>query len=156
MKVISGGQTGADIAGIRAAKACGFETGGWLPNGCKTLDGPRPEYLTEYGMVEHASSSYPPRTELNVKDSDGTIRFAKTFSSAGEKCTRQAIKWYNRPHIDVNIKKPIPKEEVLAWIVQHDIKTLNIAGNSEDTAPGIEEFVYNYLMEVFQTMKSTA
>ena len=154
LKVISGGQNGADIAGLRAAKACGLETGGWLPNGCKTLDGPRPEYLTDYGMVEHSSSLYPPRTEMNVKNSEGTIRFAETFSSPGERCTLKAIKWHNRPYKDVNIKKPIPQEELLSWIKKHDIKVLNIAGNSEDTAPGIEEFVYNYLVGLFQAVKS--
>jgi Circularly permutated YpsA SLOG family len=36
MKIISGGQTGADQAGWRAAKACGLETGGWMPKGWKT------------------------------------------------------------------------------------------------------------------------
>jgi len=154
MKVISGGQNGADQAGIRAAKACGFETGGWLPQGCKTLDGPRPDLLTEYGMKEHSSSLYPPRTEANVKDSCGTIRFARTFSSAGEKCTLRAIKWFNRPYLNVDINKPIDKQEVLSWLKEHDIKTLNIAGNSEETAPGIGDFVFKYLMGVFSDLKN--
>jgi hypothetical protein len=57
-RIISGGQTGADIAGIRAAKRVGLETGGCLPRGCGTLDGPRREYIREYGMHEHRSSSY--------------------------------------------------------------------------------------------------
>lgn len=155
MKVISGGQTGADQAGLRAAKACGLPTGGWLPKGCRTLDGPRPDLLTEYGMQEHTSDRYPPRTELNVKDSGGTIRFARTFSSPGEKCTLKAIKWYNRPWLDVNIEKPLDPEEVLSWIKKHDIKVLNIAGNSEQTAPGIEEFVFDYLSGVFKKVDLT-
>jgi len=150
MKVISGGQNGADQAGLRAAKACGLPTGGWLPKGCRTLDGPRPDLLTEFGMKEHTSDSYPPRTEANVKDSDGTIRFAKTFSSPGEKCTLKAIKWYNRPYLDVNIGKPLDQEEVLAWLKKHDIKVLNIAGNSEQTSPGIGDFVFDYLSGVFK------
>lgn len=151
-KVCSGGQNGADQAGIRAAKFCGFETGGWLPNGCKTLDGPRPDLLIEYGMKEHSSSLYPPRTEANVRDSCGTLRFARTFSSAGEKCTLRAIKWFNRPYLDVNIKNSLDKQEVLFWIENHDIKTLNIAGNSEETAPGIGDFVYEYLVDVFSQL----
>jgi hypothetical protein len=150
MKVISGGQNGADQAGLRAAKACGLPTGGWIPKGCRTLDGPRPDLLDEYGMTEHASEKYPPRTEANVKDSDGTIRFAKTFSSPGEKCTLKAIKWYNRPHFDVNISKPPDPEEVLSWLKKYDIKVLNVAGNSEQTAPGIGDFVFDYLSGVFK------
>lgn len=150
MKVISGGQNGADQAGLRAAKASGLTTGGWLPKGCKTLDGPRPDLLTEYGMVEHSSEAYPPRTEANVKDSEGTIRFAKTFSSPGEKCTLRAIKWYNRPHLDIQISKLPDPEIVVDWIRQHDIKVLNIAGNSEETAPGIGDIVFDYLLGVFK------
>ena len=154
MKVISGGQNGADQAGLRAAKACGLSTGGWLPKGCRTLDGPCTELLTEYSMMEHASDAYPPRTEANVKDSDGTLRFARTFSSPGERCTLKAIKWFNRPYLDINIEKPINPEEVLSWLKSHDIKVLNIAGNSEQTAPGIGEFVFNYLLGVFAEVKN--
>jgi Circularly permutated YpsA SLOG family len=32
-KIISGGQTGADQAAWRVAKAYGVTTGGWMPNG---------------------------------------------------------------------------------------------------------------------------
>ena len=152
MKIISGGQNGADQAGLRAAKFCGLETGGWLPKGCKTLDGPQPDLLTEYGMKEHNSDLYPPRTEANVRDSCGTIRFAKTFSSAGEKCTLRAIKWFNRPYLNVDINDPLDKQEVLLWIKERDIKILNIAGNSEETAPGIGDFVYEYLVDVFSQL----
>lgn len=154
MKIISGGQNGADQAGLRAAKFCGFETGGWLPKGCKTLDGPRHDLIEEYGMQEHSSSSYPPRTEANVRDSQGTIRFAKSFSSTGEKCTLRAIKWFNRPYFDVHIDDLPDRESVLSWIKQHDIKVLNVAGNSEETAPGIGELVFEYLKDVFSFLKN--
>jgi len=154
MKIISGGQTGADFAGLKAAKDFGFETGGMLPKNCRTLDGPRPEFLTEYNMVEHTSYSYVPRTEANVRDSDGTIRFASNFKSNGEKCTLKAIKWFNRPYIDVDIKNPRPVEEVINFIKQNNIQILNVAGNSELTSPGITETVYNYLINVFKGLKN--
>jgi hypothetical protein len=148
-KVISGGQTGADQAGLRAAKGCGIPTGGWLPHGCITLEGPRPDLLALYDMKEHSASGYPPRTEANVKDSDGTIRFAKTFKSAGEKCTLRAIKWFNRHYFDVDIANLPPVERVREWLAENNIKVLNVAGNSEDTAPGIGDIVCQYLTRVF-------
>lgn len=104
-------------------------------------------------MDEFHIPGYPPRTEANVKNSDGTIRFAKIFSSAGEKCTLRAIKWFNRPHLDIDINNPRSKEIVLSWIKDHDIKILNIAGNSEQTAPGIGDFVCRYLTEIFTSVK---
>lgn len=148
-KIVSGAQNGADQAGLRAAKACGLQTGGWIPNGCKTLDGPRFDLLLEYGLTEHASSAYPPRTEANVCIADATIRFASNFKSAGEKCTLRAIKWFKKLYLDIDIKNPLSVEEVVDWIKDNDFKVLNIAGNSEDTSTGIGEFVENYLKEVF-------
>lgn len=47
-KVISGAQTGADVAGLKAAKACDILTGGFIPKRYKTLDGPKPEYEELY------------------------------------------------------------------------------------------------------------
>jgi hypothetical protein len=43
-RIISGGQTGADQAGWRAARACGVPTGGFMPLGFLTEGGPRPEF----------------------------------------------------------------------------------------------------------------
>lgn len=48
-RVISGGQCGVDVAALRAAKRAGLQTGGTMPRGWRTLDGPRPEYAAEYG-----------------------------------------------------------------------------------------------------------
>lgn len=92
-RVISGGQTGADQGGLVAAKSLGIPTGGFLPKGCTTLDGPRPDLLMAYGLEEHESSEYPPRTYANVQASAGTIRFAADFNSAGERCTLKAIRF---------------------------------------------------------------
>ncbi|MBF0203726.1 MAG: hypothetical protein HQK67_05280, partial [Desulfamplus sp.] len=39
IKIISGGQTGADIAGVDAAIECGLNYGGWLPKGRKCETG---------------------------------------------------------------------------------------------------------------------
>jgi hypothetical protein len=152
MKVISGGQNGADQAGIEAAKIVGLKTGGWLPKGCRTLDGPRPKFLDLYQMQEHASASYARRTEANVRDSDGTIRFARVFSSAGEKCTLKAIKWFNKPDLKIDVDNLPAVEQVVSWIKQHNIQVLNIAGNSEQTAEGIGKIVREYLIQVFEAL----
>lgn len=58
--IITGGQTGADQAAWRAAKACGLPTGGYMPKGYLTEDGPRPEFATEFGAVAMTTSHYPP------------------------------------------------------------------------------------------------
>src|SRR6267154_2316508 len=99
-QVISGGQIGADIAGVRAAKACGIDTGGFMPKGRRTTLGPMPsDVFEEFGFVETDVENYPHRTELNVATADLTIRLAYTFSSPGEKCTLRYLRQYHKPYI---------------------------------------------------------
>jgi hypothetical protein len=155
VKVISGGQTGADIAGVKAAKAFGLQTGGTMPKGFKTLDGPKPEYFDLYGMVEHSSDKYPPRTAANVREAHGTVRFAKNFNSYGEKCTLKYIKLYGTPHFDVSVTDPPPVEYFVQWLENNNIMVLNVAGNSHKSSPNIEFFVINYLTHAFNLIKNT-
>src|SRR6266404_7775537 len=102
-KVISGGQIGADIAGLKAAHLLGIPTGGTAPKGFKTQLGFNPELGWNYGLVEHDSPLYPPRTEQNVINSDGTIRLAQNFSSPGERCTLKFLTKHNKPHLDIRM-----------------------------------------------------
>lgn len=150
-KVVSGGQAGVDLAGLLAAKKAGIETGGWMPKDWLTEDGPKPEYADLFGMVEH-QSSYKGRTWANVRDSDGTIRFARNFRSAGEICTLNAIRNYKKPWIDVDLRfsDSVTPEEVVEWIKENKIEILNVAGNRETTAPGICKEVQDFLAKVFE------
>lgn len=150
----SGGQNGADIGAIIAAKFSGKVCyGGIMPKGYRTLDGFKPEYAAEYNMDEHSSSSYVPRTHQNVKDADATIRLAVNLESSGEKCTLKAIQKYNKPYFDVHIKNiqifALPEEihpvTAAKWLWDNKIATLNVAGNSEESAPGIQFFVEKYV-----------
>lgn len=63
-KIISGGQTGADIAEIDAAIDCNIPYGGQLPKGRKSEDGVVPEKYT--GFQVKTRGGYPKRTEQNV------------------------------------------------------------------------------------------
>lgn len=147
--VISGGQTGADRAGLAAAKAAGLFTGGWMPKGFRAQDGARPEFADMYGVREHASDKYPPRTALNVKEADATLRFATDWDSAGEVLTLKFIERYGRPYFDVTPGGEETPEDVVAWLRRHDVRVLNVAGNAERTSPGIEAFVTAFLGAVF-------
>lgn len=151
-RVLSGGQCGADLAGLITAKKFGIPTGGWIPKGFITQLGKHPEYAELYNIQEHSSPLYPPRTFQNAKESDGTIRFAYDLNSAGEKCTLKAILQYKKPYIDVNLHNSIPHQEVVDWIITNNIQILNIAGNSEKTYGGITFVVQEYLEEIFKLL----
>ena len=77
-KIIAGGESGADTGGLRAARDMDVLTGGTAPRGWRIClpdgsDGSDPELGTKFGLVEHDSYDYPPRTRQNVTDSDGTV-----------------------------------------------------------------------------------
>jgi hypothetical protein len=149
----SGGQNGADIAGLIVAKEYGLETGGWMPKGFITHSGPHPDWAGQYGLQEHTSPKYSPRTFANVRDSDGTVRFAFDFNSAGERCTLKAIHQYKKPHIDVNLNEQFVKVDAVAeWLDRHSIEVLNIAGNSERTYSGTTGEVIEFLCELFEKL----
>jgi hypothetical protein len=73
LRIVSGGQTGADRAALDWAINAGLEHGGWCPKGRKAEDGViRPQYV----LKESSSANYVQRTEWNVRDSDGTVIFS--------------------------------------------------------------------------------
>ena len=153
--IISGGQTGADQGGLRAGYALGLRTGGWAPAGYPTLDGPAP-WLASYGLIQTPLADYPTRTLWNVRDSDATVRFAVNFNSPGERCTLNAIKRLDRPHFAVvlvrNGRACVVDALLTAvrafqkFMETHSVRVLNVAGNSERTAPGIGEATMDFLV----------
>ena len=132
-KVISGGQTGADQAGIIEAYRLGLETGGTMPRGWKTENGPNPAFGKAYGLVESASDDYKTRTRMNVANADVTLWFGNV-GSPGFKCTARASKDYNKPFV-IN---PTPGA-VLDLAGEYEV--FNIAGNRESTNPSVVKLV---------------
>ena len=143
-KVISGGQTGVDQAGLRAAKLLGLPTGGVAPRGWRTVVGSCPK-LESYGLVEDASSDYLSRTLRNVQDSDGTLQVFDDRDSPGEKATLRFVRECGKPLFQVNLQNPPSVSEVQDWIKETGIRVLNVAGNSDKTCPGIGERAEAYL-----------
>jgi len=150
-KVVSGGQTGSDQAGWRAAKAAGIPTGWWMPAGFRTEDGPRPEFAGLYGARETTSADYPGRTRANARDSDGTVWFG-VADSPGARATLAACKVSRRPVFQVTdgITRP---GDVADCLDEHGIRVLNVAGNRESTSPGTGARTEAFLGRVFALLK---
>ena len=152
-RVISGGQTGADRGALIAARAAGIATGGWMPRGFLAHDGSHPEFAERFGMRETECSRYQPRTAQNVADSDGTLRFARVWDSPGEVLTRNCCEKSGKPFLDVTLDGETTPADVAEWITANGIRVLNVAGNAERTAPGIQDWVAEFLGEVFGMLK---
>jgi hypothetical protein len=137
MRVISGGQTGADLGGLLGAQAAGIKTGGTAPPRWMTEKGPAPHILRPLGLVEGEPDpkTYPKRTEKNIMDSDGTAIFGNIWE-AGTALTSKLCKEHGKPVI---INPTV--YELLNFILDHQIETLNVAGNRESRNPGLQERV---------------
>lgn len=157
MKIISGGQVGADIAALRAAKECGYETGGWMPKGFKTRSGDKPEYAEMFGMVETHDGGYPVRTRMNIATSDVTIRYGSNFKSYGERLTARLVGEFKKPIFDVRItpteipEVTVPVGDVADWLLIYKPNIINVAGNSYEK---IELIVHIHFAKVLRMLKT--
>jgi len=152
MKIISGGQVGADQGGLAAAVDLKIPTGGWAPRGFWTLNGEN-KNLEKLGLKD-CGCLYPIRTAKNVQDSDGTIRFAYDFKSPGEICTLNALNKYQKPYFDINLNSLPFVFDVHDWLKKEKINILNIAGNAgKNRKQQIEIFnkVRKYLKRILET-----
>lgn len=128
-KIISGGQTGADVAGLDAAIKHGIPHGGAIPKGRLTENGVLPE---KYNLQEMNSKSYPKRTEKNVFDSDGTVIFTHGKLIGGSLLTRKKALQHGKPvmHLDMGKVAVVKGIELLkAFINENEIEILNVAGS---------------------------
>lgn len=154
-KIVSGGQTGADRAGLDAARVFSIPTGGWAPQGWKTADGPDLG-LAAFGLVEH-EGGYKERTVQNIVDSDGTLIISKRMDTPGTKLTLESCEHLRKPYFAVPVSQYgeclFRPDEVCSWVRRHEIKILNIAGNSEHKAPGIYRAARDFLVATLEDLR---
>ena len=183
-RIISGGQSGADQAALRAACSAGVPTGGtaprlWLaevanvqPDGTvRWVHRPEPK-LMAFGLVEcnvpkdepadrigkpwtdWCACAYRARTKVNATNSDGTVWFG-SITSRGWTTTNGAAVAAGRPLMIVYQGITKPSD-VRAWIEAKGVRVLNVAGNRESTSPGIGERVERFIGRVFAVSKKDA
>jgi hypothetical protein len=147
-KIISGGQTGADRAALDAAIKCNVHHGGWIPKGRLTETGRLPD---KYQLLEMTTDKYPPRTERNVIDSDGTLIISHGSLTGGSKYTEKMASKHGKPNLHINFNEtdiPTAAKQILDWLIKSNIETLNVAGTRGSKDPNI----YRDTMELMMTI----
>ena len=137
-QVISGGQTGADRAGLDWAIARGIEHGGWCPRGRLASDGVIPE---EYKLSETESEGYRQRTKRNVQDSDATLLFNIGALEGGTLQTLRFTQQLQRPCLVIQLDMLDPVSlaaQLTAWLSSVKPEVLNVAGPREEKRPGVD------------------
>jgi len=173
-KIISGGQTGGDMAGLNIAKEFGIETGGTAPYGWITENGTQKELLESFNLVEGPfdETTYVKRTTMNIDDADGTLVF-RPFKSFGTDMTigyaQQGtwtpgkmlfeedgnIKTNNKPVYVIRNFGNISPEHIVKWITDNEIKVLNVAGPRESKRPGLQEKIEESLKKILSWKEQT-
>ena len=128
IKIISGGQTGADRAVLDAAIESGLPCGGYCPLGRLAEDGRIPH---RYPLTESLSSSYLVRTLQNLLCGDATVCFYHGELEGGTAKTADFCRLHDKPLLLIDAATtPAPRAsaKLLAFVRKHRPRTLNVAG----------------------------
>ena len=135
-RIITGGQTGVDRAALDVAIKLDLPCGGWCPKGRASEQGPIADIypLTETPLADPAQ-----RTRFNVRDADGTLIIAHGELTGGTALTRDFAASLAKPCLVVSPDNTSAAKMVAAWLTEHKIRILNVAGPRESRDPGIYE-----------------
>jgi len=145
-KIVSGGQTGADMGGLLAAREIGIETGGIAPKGWLTENGSQEVLLRSFGLTECEQEGFPERTRRNVDNSSGTL-LVGPYEMGGSRLTFEVATELKKPLFLAEFGNTPNVEEFRRWLERNKIQVLNVAGNRESQSPGIEEFTRQFLLK---------
>ena len=148
-KIVSGGQTGVDRAGLDVALELGIPCGGWCPKGRLAVDGVIP---AKYPLKETDTQDYKVRTKLNVLDSDGTLILNRGKLAGGTKYTADIAENESKPYLVVALDRSPNPQAAIEWIEKNSIHTLNVAGPREEARLSIYDQAVNFLHRVFQNI----
>ena len=148
LKVISGGQTGADRAALDWAIERGIEHGGYCPEGRVAEDGVIPERsnLTEIQGPESSACTF-----RNVEESDATVIITLTRGLRGGSLEiSQHARAAGKPCIHLSRANRFDASAALRGFAKVEaVRVLNVAGSREGEEAGIYEFTQTLLRGAF-------
>lgn len=169
VKLISGGQTGVDQAALNAAYSLGIKTGGWAATNFQTCKGRAYFLQSKFDLKEiqgkmTLSEAYVARSKKNVDDSDGTLCFS-LIKSLGTGLTIGYCltkKWkpldnhkietqYKPCLVIVSLTAPDNSARIRKFLIENNIKTLNVAGHRDEVSKGMSESIKAILIDALKS-----
>jgi hypothetical protein len=134
MRIISGGQSGADRGGLDAAIALGLDHGGYCPRGRRAEDGIIPAC---YQLTELPTDSYAVRTRRNLEIADAVMLVGRSRGGPGTALTQRLAAEAGK--LCLPLEPPASVEDlVAARAALAGIATLMVAGPRESRYPGLQ------------------
>jgi len=112
-KIVSGGQTGVDRAGLDVAFELGIPCGGWCPKGRVAEDG---RIDDRYPLEETPSTDYRVRTRLNVEQSEGTLVITRGPVTGGTALTIKLAREKGKPLLIIDLNQNPDPSTVQKWL----------------------------------------
>lgn len=128
IRIITGGQTGADRGAMQAALDRGIPCGGWCPEGRKAEDGSIPLI---YPVRELPGGDYAERTVRNALEADASciVRFDTT--DPGSKLATAACRREEKPYLYLEAHETEAETaamELLEFVKANSVHVLNVSG----------------------------
>jgi hypothetical protein len=153
LKIISGGQTGADRAALDVALKLKIPCGGWCPADRRAEDG---VIANRYLLTPLPGAGYRQRTRKNVQESDGTVIAAFGKLTGGSKATAADCTRFGKPCLVIDAGTTTPAQAAIllaVFLLRHRIHILNVAGPRASRQPGIYAFVSDVLIHLLSSAK---
>jgi hypothetical protein len=167
MKVVTDGQTGVGIAGLRVAQSLGIRTGGLTQRNFNTDIGPQPSLKNTF-KCEECSGGYSNRAKVNVLTSDSVLIITVNNELDNVTSAIEYSKYIGKPFKVIQLtsdgylhpKYTYPEdtiEQVSEWLYEQmegkEIYTLNVVGDSSKNSPGIFGSAFMLLVQIFHKVQ---
>lgn len=132
-KIITGGRTGAEQEAWASARRAGIATGGYMPRGFATEEGPRPRLGLLYGAIEFPLDEAT-RLRANLRRADALLWLGDPLEQDGQAAIA-ASRELGKPFL---VAEPglTAVAEVVSWLIVFEVKTLVVAGDGGPTTAG--------------------
>jgi hypothetical protein len=141
-KVITGGQSGAEQEAWAAARRAGVVTGGYMPRGFATEDGPRPRLGALYGAIEFPLNE-PTRFRANLRRADALLWLGDVLAEDG-RAAIEACRELGKPFLTAE-PGATPVSDVVSWLIVFEVRSLTIAASPPSRAPDLGPRVGRFL-----------
>lgn len=152
VKIISGGQTGADRGALDAALALDMPCGGWCPEGRLDENGRIPGH---YPLTELPGGGFRERTIKNVRESDGALILYLGEPQGGTQTTVNACIQYGKAYCLLDRSQLTPErssEVAVCFVRENDIRILNVAGPRASEDAGMYAFAFEVIAGLIQRL----